>query len=142
MVAGLAEERCQALRSYGENLGMAFQIMDDILDFTADATELGKPAGSDLMNGTLTLPSLLLIERDPEGNPVKRYFAGRQGQGGELAARAEADPGVGHPGRVVPGGARLPGQGAGGAGDGGDRSDEPAIESLTDVAYWVTQRRS
>ena len=42
---------------------MAFQVVDDILDFTGDEAEMGKPVGSDLMQGTLTLPSLLLMER-------------------------------------------------------------------------------
>jgi geranylgeranyl pyrophosphate synthase len=46
----------EALRSYGYSLGMAFQIVDDILDFTGDPGLLGKPAGSDLQQGTLTLP--------------------------------------------------------------------------------------
>ena len=78
MIGGVAPEAVAGLRAYGENLGMAFQIVDDILDFSGDEAELGKPAGSDLMQGTLTLPSLLLIERYPTNNPVKRYFAGRQ----------------------------------------------------------------
>ena len=69
-----------ALRSYGENLGMAFQVMDDILDFTGDEAEMGKPVGSDLMQGTLTLPSLLLMERYPEDNPVRRLFRDRDRQ--------------------------------------------------------------
>ena len=58
MIGGPAGSRRMALRDYGENLGMAFQIVDDILDFTGDEAELGKPAGSDLMHGTLTLPAL------------------------------------------------------------------------------------
>ena len=74
MVAGLPESQYMALRDYGENLGMAFQVVDDILDFTGDEAELGKPAGSDLMHGTLTLPALKLIERYPDDNPVERYF--------------------------------------------------------------------
>jgi geranylgeranyl pyrophosphate synthase len=78
MIAGLTDEQSLALRAYGENLGMAFQVMDDILDFTASAEELGKPAGSDLMQGTLTLPALLLIERYPDDNPVERYFEDRE----------------------------------------------------------------
>jgi len=77
MIAGLSSEQAQALRAYGENLGMAFQVMDDILDFTGSEAELGKPAGSDLMQGTLTLPALLLIERYPDDNPVERYFDDR-----------------------------------------------------------------
>jgi heptaprenyl diphosphate synthase/octaprenyl-diphosphate synthase len=78
MISGARAEWVEALRVYGENVGMAFQIVDDVLDFTSSEEELGKPAGSDLMQGTLTLPSLLLIERFPANNPVKRYFSGRQ----------------------------------------------------------------
>ena len=69
------EQEVQALRSYGYNLGMAFQIADDILDFTGDATELGKPVGNDLLQGTLTLPALLLLEQMPENNPIPALFA-------------------------------------------------------------------
>ncbi len=71
---GVSLEDAQSLRVYGENLGMAFQIVDDILDFSGDETEMGKPIGSDLSQGTLTLPSLLLIERRPDENPVKTFF--------------------------------------------------------------------
>ena len=74
LVAGASKEWTEALRDYGENLGMAFQIVDDILDFAGDEAEMGKPTGSDLMEGTLTLPALLLMERHPDDNPVKRLF--------------------------------------------------------------------
>lgn len=53
-----------AMEAYGRNLGMAFQIVDDILDWTADPDELGKDLQSDIRNGKLTLPLLLLIEKD------------------------------------------------------------------------------
>jgi geranylgeranyl pyrophosphate synthase len=75
IIAEEPEEWVEALRTYGYNFGMAFQIVDDILDFTGDETEMGKPVGSDLMQGTLTLPSLLLMERHPQGNPVQEFFA-------------------------------------------------------------------
>ena len=72
-----APEACvKPLRRYGETLGMAFQIVDDILDFNGDAKEMGKPVGSDLLAGTLTLPSLLYMQRNPENNAVKRAFGG------------------------------------------------------------------
>ena len=64
----------KAMRDYGYNFGMAFQVVDDILDFVGDEEEMGKPVGSDLMQGTLTLPSFLLMERSPNGNPVSAYF--------------------------------------------------------------------
>jgi geranylgeranyl pyrophosphate synthase len=51
-----AETEVQQLKEFGYNFGMAFQIVDDILDFTSDETTLGKPSGSDLRQGTLTLP--------------------------------------------------------------------------------------
>jgi len=79
MVANAPAEVTEALRLYGENIGMAFQIEDDILDFEGDEEELGKPTGSDLMQGTLTLPALLLMERQPEDNPVRRLFENKDG---------------------------------------------------------------
>jgi geranylgeranyl pyrophosphate synthase len=74
LLSDVPMDEAMALRSYGENLGMAFQIVDDILDFSGDEREMGKPVGSDLMQGTLTLPSLLVVERDPNDNPVRRFF--------------------------------------------------------------------
>jgi geranylgeranyl pyrophosphate synthase len=68
------EKSIQILKDYGYNLGIAFQIVDDILDFTSSEEELGKPIGSDLAQGTLTLPAMLLLERYPEDNPVKKLF--------------------------------------------------------------------
>ncbi len=79
ILADESEEQVEALRSYGYWLGMAFQIVDDILDFVGNPDELGKPAGSDLREGTLTLPSILLLERHPGArNPVARYFSARR----------------------------------------------------------------
>jgi len=74
MVARCTSAERESLRTYGLNVGMAFQIVDDILDFAGDEEEMGKPIGSDLMQGTLTLPSLLLMERYPKDNPIKRAF--------------------------------------------------------------------
>ncbi|MCH7718368.1 MAG: polyprenyl synthetase family protein [Chloroflexi bacterium] len=80
MVAGVSKDWTEAMRIYGENVGMAFQIVDDILDFTGDEAELGKPVGSDLMQGTLTLPALLLMERNPDENPIKKLFSNKRQQ--------------------------------------------------------------
>ena len=68
------EQSIQVLKEYGCNLGIAFQIVDDVLDFVGTEEELGKPIGSDLAQGTLTLPAMLLLERYPEDNPVKELF--------------------------------------------------------------------
>jgi len=74
------EKSIKTLGDYGHHLGIAFQIVDDILDFIGTEEELGKPVGSDLTQGTLTLPAMLLLERYPEDNPVKRRFENRDDQ--------------------------------------------------------------
>lgn len=90
VVSGAPEHWITALHDYGQNLGMAFQIVDDLLDFTGDEARMGKPAGSDLMQGTLTLPSLLLMESKPRDNPIKRLFQARRGREEKLAAAIRA----------------------------------------------------
>ena len=57
---------CTALRGYGLEIGRAFQLTDDLLDYTATSEQLGKPAFSDLREGKLTLPMLTLLERAPD----------------------------------------------------------------------------
>lgn len=68
------EEQVRCLREYGMNLGLAFQIADDVLDFTSDDATLGKPAGNDLRQGTITLPVILLAEQLPPGSALLRYI--------------------------------------------------------------------
>ncbi len=75
LLAGCSESQVEALRSYGYNLGMAFQIVDDILDFTGDEEEMGKPAGGDLVEGTITLPALFYLDSAPRENPVRRFLS-------------------------------------------------------------------
>ena len=78
ILSGLPEERVRDLRDYGYNLGMAFQIVDDILDFTGDEATLGKPAGSDLRQGTLTLPFFYLLQLTMEPSALlQRLEAGQ-----------------------------------------------------------------
>ncbi len=62
VVAHLDEARTEALRQYGFLIGMAFQIADDVLDYTATEDELGKPVGADLRQGTVTLPLMLALQ--------------------------------------------------------------------------------
>jgi octaprenyl-diphosphate synthase len=60
------KETQNALREYGLNLGTAFQLADDLLDFTAEEEILGKASGADLLEGKLTLPLILLVEQEPK----------------------------------------------------------------------------
>ena len=64
MLGGVSEEEAEALREYGFNLGVAFQLVDDLLDYTASKSTLGKPIGSDLREGKVTLPVIYLLQRD------------------------------------------------------------------------------
>ena len=62
---GVAKEKdINTLYSFGKNLGLGFQIFDDILDFEGDENQLGKPVGNDLKNGIMTYPSLLARDRN------------------------------------------------------------------------------
>ena len=60
----------ESMRVYGYEVGMAFQIVDDILDFTGDQTAVGKPIGSDLLNGLVTLPAIYYAEEYPNDEDV------------------------------------------------------------------------
>jgi heptaprenyl diphosphate synthase len=64
-----------ALQRYGYYLGMAFQITDDILDFTATEEVLGKPVGSDIRQGVITLPAIYAIRFAPHGQELNRLLA-------------------------------------------------------------------
>jgi geranylgeranyl pyrophosphate synthase len=54
------------LGDYGERIGLAFQLLDDVLDITGPPERTGKPRGADLLDGTVTLPLILARQRDPE----------------------------------------------------------------------------
>jgi len=63
ILGGVPPEREQALGSYGLNLGLCFQMVDDLLDFTAEEKTLGKPVANDLREGKVTLPMIFLLRR-------------------------------------------------------------------------------
>ena len=81
ILGGAPEPQIQALKTYGYNIGMAFQIMDDLLDVQGSALEMGKPVGNDLLQGVLTLPTIKLLERYPDDNPVLDLFKDREHDG-------------------------------------------------------------
>jgi octaprenyl-diphosphate synthase len=74
MLGTATPEQLRALREYGFHLGIAFQLMDDLLDFTGDAAALGKPVGGDLREGKLTLPVIHLMQ---VGDPDARALVAR-----------------------------------------------------------------
>lgn len=86
ILAGVDGNTAKALRVYGEQLGMAFQIVDDVLDFVADEETLGKPVGSDLRQGLVTLPLLLFLQAEPDQPVVRRAL--RENHCDELVRQA------------------------------------------------------
>jgi len=64
--SGVDSSVSMQMYDYGKNLGLSFQVVDDILDFTQSAEQLGKPAGSDLAKGNLTAPVIFALEQSPK----------------------------------------------------------------------------
>lgn len=64
VASGASEEEIDKFYQIGYNLGMNFQIKDDLLDMTLDSEKLGKPAGSDLARGIMTLPTILVLQKE------------------------------------------------------------------------------
>lgn len=89
LLSAASEKTMRALREYGYNLGMAFQILDDILDFTGTERELGKPVGSDLRHGTVTLPLLLYLEANAGNDVVSSVFDGPEPRQEDIATLIE-----------------------------------------------------
>jgi geranylgeranyl pyrophosphate synthase len=79
------EEAIDAMRDYGHNLGMGFQIVDDVLDFVGEEDELGKPVGSDLREGAVTLPSILFAKYNPKDNLIQAVIEKRDAESVALA---------------------------------------------------------
>ncbi len=65
ILANASKNEQEALKNFGKNLGTAFQLADDVLDFTAETEVLGKASGADLLEGKLTLPLISLVNREP-----------------------------------------------------------------------------
>jgi geranylgeranyl pyrophosphate synthase len=80
ILANAQSGREEALRSYGEMIGTAFQIVDDVLDLVADEETLGKPVGSDLRQGLATLPVLLFLTSESDQRAVRRVLEGSRSE--------------------------------------------------------------
>lgn len=78
VTGGASEQEIEAMGEYGLNLGYAFQIVDDILDFTGTQETLGKPVGLDVTNGNITLPVILLLGNPAYGDWIKEILSGRK----------------------------------------------------------------
>lgn len=77
IIAKLPEKDILALREYGYCIGMAFQIVDDILDLTSDSKKIGKPAGNDILQGVITLPIIHAFNHSPNSAELKSIIENR-----------------------------------------------------------------
>jgi octaprenyl-diphosphate synthase len=96
---GLDDAGCRALATYGERLGVAFQVVDDLLDVAGDPSALGKSVYTDLREGKSTYPLLIALEREPSLLPIVRAACDevdetRLAQIGEEVAKALAQTGA------------------------------------------------
>jgi octaprenyl-diphosphate synthase len=81
VIAGRAEAEEEALRAYGSNIGLAFQLIDDALDYSGEAALLGKRVGDDFREGKITLPAVLAHRR---GSAEEKVFWRRTLQDGDI----------------------------------------------------------
>ncbi len=89
ILSGAPTDAMQALRAYGTQIGMGFQIVDDVLDLRETSEDIGKPAGSDLRQGTLTLPMMFYIERYADGDDlalIRKVILGTKSDDTEIDA--------------------------------------------------------
>ena len=89
VLGGATQTEARALRDYGHNLGMAFQIVDDVLDFAGNEGDLGKPIGSDLRQGIITLPTIYFLEAHSGDETVTRVLSSRDEGDDEVRAAVE-----------------------------------------------------
>ena len=84
------EAGVRSLRDFGYDIGMAYQVLDDLLDFEATDEQIGKPAGNDLSNGVLTLPAIIALESGHAKEEIAEYFDSRDDRDPDLLKRAYA----------------------------------------------------
>lgn len=139
LLAGVESSILQPMRQFGRQVGIAFQIVDDILDFTGDLEQVGKPVASDLRQGLITLPTICHLESYPEDSErIELLTQGELGTSEEVhlieairssgavqAAQAEAADYIEECREIL---AELP--------DG-----RPHHEALGDLAQYVLHRR-
>lgn len=95
LAAGRPAREVAALEAYGHRLGLAFQMLDDLLDVSAPAERTGKHRGTDLLDGTVTLPLILAAERDPELARVDLHAVTSRADAEQLCDRIAATGALG-----------------------------------------------
>ncbi|AGA69751.1 geranylgeranyl pyrophosphate synthase [Desulfitobacterium dichloroeliminans LMG P-21439] len=84
IVSSAPRREVWALGAYGHDLGMAFQVVDDVLDVTSEASELGKPVGGDIRQGIMTLPLILALDRSKDKDQLRKILGKTEKTEGEI----------------------------------------------------------
>lgn len=90
LISPAADETVEIVSQYGRRIGAAFQIVDDVLDFTGEQATLGKPVGSDLRQGLVTLPVLYYVQENPQDPAVQQLLRGRCVEASEIERLVDA----------------------------------------------------
>ncbi len=90
LISGSGDEVVEAVRVYGYEIGMAFQIVDDILDFTGEQSTVGKPVASDLRQGLVTLPAIYYQENNPDDADMLAVLRGEYNNDGRMTRLVKA----------------------------------------------------
>ena len=139
LVGDLPAAERRALERYGRLLGLAFQIADDVLDYTASPEDLGKPVGQDLLEGFATLPVMLALQDGSAAAGLGRLLREGRPLGAEQArAVVEGVLGTDAPARALAEAASLAEQAQGELAALGDR---PAVRQLAGLADYVVGRK-
>jgi geranylgeranyl pyrophosphate synthase len=85
ILGSAGEPAISAMREYGKEVGMAFQIVDDILDYVGQEGHVGKPVGNDLRQGLITLPALYFLEAHPDDPHMAAILNGQAGDPAQVA---------------------------------------------------------
>ena len=149
VLGGATEAEINAVTEYGMTLGTAFQVVDDILDLQGDASEVGKPIGSDLRGGILTLPALLYLNDHPELNETGPFARLRDDR--ETMTEQDKEECVEEALALIRNSdavdssyalANLLAERARKSLQKVNRPNNPALQSLTDIIDFVVQRNS
>lgn len=81
LLSPVGETDFQSMRRFGYEIGMAFQILDDVLDFTGEQATVGKPVASDLRQGLITLPAIYFLEANPDHKDMQAVIQGKSNDG-------------------------------------------------------------
>ena len=149
VLGGATEAEINAVTEYGMTLGTAFQVVDDILDLQGDASEVGKPIGSDLRGGILTLPALLYLNDHPKLNETGPFARLRDDR--ETMSEQDKEQCVEEALALIRNSdavdssyalANLLAERARKALQKVNRPNNPALQALTDIIDFVVQRHS